>query len=225
MTGVDTLEATVNTLFQPLVELWNSILGLFVPVLVAFLFALAGYFISKLVGLFIKQGLLHVGLDKWFESTGRHEALGNMSLSYVLGGMAKWALFSLFLIMSFSAIPVAHVSAVLITFAQYIPVVIVAVLIVLSGIVIADIAGNKMAHAKKISWVNYLIPFVKLLIILFFVDAAMGLLNIQFRIAQDTYMILLGGLTLAVSLAVGIAMGFVLRKEAESAIKQFKKNL
>lgn len=212
-----------RSIADPLTTFANSVISVLPSVIGAILFATLGYIVAKLIGLLVKKALLKVGLDRWYESTGKHAALGHMSLSYLVGGMTKWYLFALFLVPSVSILQLDTFAVLLTQIALWIPKLLLAILVVLAGIIIADIAADKLAHAKKIGWIRSLTPPIKFVIILFFLDVALRQIGIDFSLASSTFLILLGGLTLALSIAVGLSFGFALRPEVANAIKTFKK--
>jgi hypothetical protein len=146
-----------------------------------------------------------------------------MSLSHLLGGMTKWYLFALFLVPAVSVVKLDVFAVLLTQIALWIPKLLLAIIVVLVGIIVADIAAEKLSHAKKIGWVRSLTPPIKFLIIIFFLDVALRQVGIVFTLASSTFLILLSGITLAIALAVGISFGYALRPEVEKAIKDLKK--
>lgn len=223
MAGWLAVSDTGRAIADPLITFINSIINVLPGIIGAVLLAVLGYILSAFIGLLIKKALIKLNLDKWYESTGKHAALGQMSLSHLIGGMTKWYLFALFLVPAVSIMQLPVFAQLLTVIALWIPKLLLAILVVLAGIIAADIAGEKLAHAKKITWIRSLTPPIKFVIILFFLDVALRQVGIDFTLASSTFLILLAGVTLAVSLAIGISFGYALRPEVESAIKQFKK--
>ena len=225
MSGWVSVADTGRAIADPLVTFGNSIVNVLPGIIGAILLAAFGYILSAFIGLLIKKALIKLGLDKWYEGTGKHAALGQMSLSALLAGMTKWYLFALFLVPAVSVVQLDVFATLLTQIALWIPNLLVAILVVLAGIVVADIAATKLAHAKKIGWVRSLTPPIKFLIIIFFLDVALRQVGINFSLASNTFLVLLGGITLAVAIAVGISLGYALRPELEKAIKELKKKL
>ncbi len=225
MSGWAAVSETGRAIADPLVTFGNSLVNVLPSIIGAILLIAFGYIISAFIGLIVKKALVKVGLDKWYESTGKHTALGQMSLSHLLAGMLKWYLFALFLVPAVSIIQLDVFANLLTQIALWIPNLLVAILIVLAGIIVADIAASKLAHAKKIGWIKSLTPPIKFIIIIFFLDVALRQIGIDFTLASSTFLIILGGIVLALALAIGISFGYALRPEVEKAIKELKKKL
>jgi len=225
MAGWEGVTEATKAVADPVVTLLNRAVEFIPGFIGAILLTVLGYIVSTFVGLLIKKGLLKAGLDKWVESTGRHPALGEMSISRLLGGMVKWYLFSLFLFQSFSLVSLTELSNVLTTFALFIPNILIAVIVVIVGIILADVAYEKLAHAHKITWVRALSPFAKFIIIVLFVDVALKQVGIRFALAEYTYLIIIGAIALAAAIAIGIPLGYALKPQFESLVKDIKKKI
>lgn len=223
MSGWESISEIGRSIANPLSTFGNSVVNVLPGIIGAILFATFGYIIAKFLGLLIKKTLLKLGLDTWYESTGKHEVLGHMSLSHLIAGMSKWYMFALFLVPAVSIVQLDAFAALLTTIALWIPKLLLSILIVLAGIIVADIAVTKLDNAKKISWVHSLTPAIKFVIILFFLDVALRQVGIDFTLASSTFLIVLAGITLAIAIAVGISFGYALRPEVEKSIKSFKK--
>ncbi len=223
--SLDNVSEVGRFIANPFLIVWENILNFIPGLLLGILIAILGYIVGKIIGTFVKLGLKKFGLDDWIEKLGQQKVIGHMSASYILGGMTKWYIFALFLVPAISMIELRGVSTILETVVFFIPDLLVAILIVLAGILIADIVGSKLSHAHKITWIKYTSPVVKFFIIVFFIDAALSHIGIIISLAQNTFLLILGGVILALALIVGIAGGFALRKEAQQLVIKLKKKL
>jgi hypothetical protein len=223
--GIDSLELMGSRLADPLVGVgasaWTFLFGLVGAILIA----VFGYIIATFIGLLVRKLLGKLKLDQWVESTGKHAALGNMSPSHILSGMLRWYVFALFLVEAAQWLQLNALTELLTKIALWVPNLILAILTLLVGLIVTDIASDKMAHASKISWIKKISGVIKFFIIIFFIDIALRQIGVSFTLAESTYLVLLTGITLAVSLAVGISLGFGLKKEAEDFVKVMKKKI
>ncbi|HLP80255.1 MAG TPA: hypothetical protein VK158_06455 [Acidobacteriota bacterium] len=221
----ETVTDAGQAIADPVVTFVNSVVEILPGFVGALLLGVLGYIVATFIGLLIKKGLVKAGLDSWLESTGKHSVLGDMSLSYMLGGMVKWYLFALFLIPAVGLVKLEMFSMLLAQIALWIPKLLTAILVIIIGLIAADITVAKLNHANKITWVRVLTPFIKFFVIVFFLDVALKQVGIRFDLAESTYLIILGGTVLMLAFAIGIPLGFALRKEAEDFVKHLKKKM
>jgi hypothetical protein len=189
------------------------------------LLILFGYIISKLIEYLLYHGLTKTALEKWWTAQGYAKAVGGLEASKILASFAKWYILALFLIEGLHAMKLGSFSGVLLQVVLWLPGVIVGVFLVFAGLIIAQMVEKRMLHLKKVTWVTKLIPIVKFLIIILFIDIALSNAGVAIVLAQNTFLILLGGLVLTLSIIVGISFGFALRNEATTLVKSIIKKL
>jgi hypothetical protein len=223
--GLENVAEVSRVITNPLITVLQNILDFVPGLILGIIIAALGYAVAKGLGILVKLGLRRVGLDDWIEKIGKQDALGQMSASYILGGMVKWYVFALFLIPAISLFELEGVSQLLERIVLFIPELIIACLIVLGGVVLADLAVDKLSHVKKIKWIHVLEPIIKFVIILFFIDSALRHIGVEIVLAQNMILVLFTGIVLALSIALGISFGFASKPIANDIVKQARKRM
>lgn len=206
-------------------SLWNFIMG-FVLILVI---AILGYLIGAIIGSFIKKAIEKTKLEHWIEKAVRSEALGGIEPPALIGSLVKWWIFALALFIAADSITqyieLEQVSVFLLGVSAWIPKLLVAVLIIMAGLVLADFAANGMSKAKKLVGIKPLSALVKVLIIIYFAIIALDIAGIKVALAETTFLIIISGIVLAFSLAIGISFGFAFKNQAEKILVNLQKKL
>jgi len=207
---------------QVLGTLWKQFITLLPELFGAVILLLIGYFLGVLFEGIIKGSLLKAGLDDWVEKHERHHAIGHLSVSGILALAVKWYIVVLFLMPAAAMISLGSLSQWLYNLANWLPSLISGVLIFYSGLILADIAETAI-ESHKFKWVHFWGGLVRVIIILFVLDIALKQIGINIVIAETTYLIILGGLVLALAIALGIGFGDAMKTESKNIIKMFKK--
>lgn len=184
----------------------------FIPnIIVAVIIFLLGWLVGAALGRIIAQVVQAVKLDMALKNTGLSEAVERAGFSLnsgaFLGGLVKWFFIIVFLVAALDVLGLTQVNIFLQTVVlSYLPKVIVAVLIVLVGAVVAEVAKDVVAgsaRAAKIHSANLAGSIAKWAIWIFAVLAALD----QLQVASAFVQTLFTGVVVAVSLAVGLAFG------------------
>jgi hypothetical protein len=201
---------------------WRAILAFWdvLPlVLWGVLLILFGYIFAKLLEYLIYRGLAKTALEKWWVTQGYSKAVGGIEVGKILASFVKWYVLALFLIEGFRVMNLSSFSQILLQLALWLPGVIVGVFIVFVGLIVAQLVEKRLLHLKKLEWVVKILPIIKFLIIVLFVDIALSNAGISIVLAQNTFLIIVGGLVLTLALVIGISFGFALRNEASGLLK------
>jgi len=213
---------TGKAVLDPLLVLFNSFI-LFLPGLIAaIVIVIVGYLVAALVGYLIKRLLDKVKLDAWMKKHHLDDSIGHLSLSYLLSKLIKWYIVIAFLIPAIAMLQMGTLSSLLRNFVMWLPHVISAVLIFIFGLILADFAEHRITEAKG-KFAKTLGAFVKVIVVVFVTLVALQELGIYLRIAENTLMVLITGITLAVSIAVGIGLGYGLKKNGDQLVKKMQK--
>lgn len=225
MAGLDSVASAVGGVSAPLTTLGQKLIELIPGILYGIVVLFFGYIVGKLVGVGIERVLVKLGFDVWFRKTGYNKALGKISASHIIGALFKYYIIALFVAEAFTLADLGGLSSIIVAIALWIPKLLVGVLIVYAGLIFVDIVGRKMEHAKHIKWLHKLTPLFKFIVVILFIDAALAQVGVQIILAQTTFLVLLGGIVLALSLAIGISFGFAFRSEATKYIQKLRKSL
>jgi hypothetical protein len=186
--------------------------GLVLPKLLALLsFILLGVIVGLAIKAVLQRLLKAVRLDVLSEKWGLQAALAKAGfkqpLSQVVGRLAFWTVFVLFVLMGVDALDLPGTAGLMGKILGFLPSVVAAGLLLLVGVLL----GNFFAEATLIATVNAQIQEARFIANLvrwgiFLLTAAMVLtqLGIAKEIVVAAFSILFGGVVLAASIAVGL---------------------
>jgi hypothetical protein len=220
--------ATSDIVRSSLTTLWSGVAG-FIPRLVAALVVfLVGWLIAALLGkvafhlvrvLHVDSALTKVGFRRAWERSGFK--LDSAVFFYEL---VKWFFIIVFLMASTNILELQQVTEFLRTVVFYLPNVIVAVVVLLIGILVANFLENLVRASVRAAGLisgNFLGLLTKWAVFVFALLVALS----QLRVADDIIRIVVVGAVAAGSLAVGLAFGLGGVKHADSLIGNLKKKI
>jgi len=203
-TGVSALQQSFYNL------LWNVVN--FLPALVfALLVFVIGWFIAVWLGWVIAEAIRALRVDQALKQAGVDDVVSRagyrLDSGAFIGGMVKWFVILVFLLASLQVLGLSQVTFFLQQIVLgYLPNVIVAVLILLVGAVIAQVAEGVVAgsaRAAGISAAGFVGTMARWAIWIFAILAALS----QLQIAQPLLTTLFTGVVVALALAFGLAFG------------------
>lgn len=213
---------------QALQGAWENIL-LFLPnLLAAIVIFILGWFIAIWIGKLIAQILNKLKFDSVFEKTGWKEALSNADVkvepSSFIGAVCKWILVIVFLMIVTDIMGWVAFAGLLAKIIAWMPNLLVAIIILVVAIIIADII-EKLAKVsiKKmgVSSVNFLGSVVKASIYIF---AGLAVL-LQLGVTPEIVKVLIMGFVGTVTLALGLSFGLGGRDAAARFIEDMRKKV
>lgn len=220
----------VTTWVEILVSSLKGIaLGLasFVPGLI---FAVAifviGWVVAVLVEKIVEAVFKSLKIDSALRAAGTEEVVKragyNLNSGRFVGSLVKWFVIVVFLVASFDILGLTQVNEFLSTVVlYYLPKVIVAVLILMVAIVVAEATKKVVigsARAAHLSSANFLGSVTKWAIWIFAVLTVLFQLGIAAPFVQTLFM----GVVVAVSLAVGLSFGLGGKEAASELIAKLK---
>lgn len=207
----------------------------FIPsLIVAVLYLLLAWIIAKIVKGIIVKGLGALKFEEWLRKRGLIQSMENNKGSdgfvQTLGKIAYFIVFLLFLPAVFSVLNMdavaTPISEMMTSILNFLPILLVSVILLALGLVIANLIGNlvetllKNVNASKFNnYVNFGenedaidIPVVagwilKVLIGLFFVVEALSTLNLE--VLNTIGSAIIGYLPLVISAAIILSLGFI----------------
>lgn len=209
----------------PLDALFKSVIINIPGIIAALIIILAGYIIGILIGFLVGKIVEKFKVDKWIESTGRIDALGGLTLSGIVARLVKWWVFIAFLIPAAGQLKVPELSSSLIKLAEWVPQLILGIVIMIIGLLFADFLADAAAQAKKLKGIRAVSSLIRVATIIFFANIALRQIGIEIQFAENVLLIIIGGIVLSLALAIGIGFGFGLKKHADGIIKDLRKNL
>jgi len=212
-------------LIDPVAGLGTSIAQYGLGVVLALVTVIIGYFLGLLVGVIVRKVLEKTKLQNWLKKTGREKSLGGINAPKLLGALIKWWIFIAFLSPAAAFLKLTTLGLMLQNVATWAPHLLAGIVIMIVGVILADFAADKVSTAKKMKGVEAISNVVKVIIVIFFLSIALNEIGIQIALAETSLLIVLTGVVLALSLAIGISFGFALRKHADKMLTNFFKKI
>ena len=208
-------------LLNPLKETWDSLVRTIPSFIAALVVIIVGWLFAMLISWVVKKVLVQIKLDQWvIEKTKLSKHLGKFKLTSFLSTIVKWYVFILFLPAAASLVKLEPLAVFLTKLAEWVPGLIIALLIGLIGFLAAEYLGDKIEETKA-RGAAFLATIAKIVIIIFVVILALRQVKIDVSIAENTFLIILAGIMLAISIGFGLG----LKDEAKGIIKDMKKKL
>lgn len=217
----DFLYTTLPTMGADLVSFLGQLL---VAVILFVVFWTIGASVGKLLSegvrvLKIDSLLAKVGVDKVLERAGTH-----LNTGAFLGALVKWFLIISGLLVASNVLGLLQVSNFLNSILLYIPNIIVAAIILIAGVIVADFVAKVVASSISAAGLKSA-PFVssiaKWAIFIFAFIAALD----QLQIAQTFINTLYIGLVAMIAIAGGLAFGLGGKEHASEFIAKLKRDI
>ena len=207
-------------------DIVNSIMTSFAEafpgLVLAIFFIILGYAIGVIIKIIISKLLGSMGLDEWFEEQNLLAAIGNKNVSEVVGTIAKWYIFFIFLKQAVELVNLVTLNEVLGFWIQYAMLIIVALCVVIGGLIIGRFARNAIATSKH-SLARIFGLGVEVIVVYIAVVMAIDILMLPTTLLEFAFLIALAGMVLGISLMAGIGFGLAMKDEAKTIIKELKK--
>ncbi len=220
---VSYLQQTADALAFPLVSLWESLIPIILGSIGALIVIVIGFIISAVFGFVVEKIIEQSKIDEHIRKKNMAHSIGYISLSKLGGGLVHWYIFALFLVEAAALLHLGVLSDLLQQFAEWLPNLIVGVVILVFGIMIADYFGDRLLHAKR-PGARALSGSVRWVTIFFVAMIVLQQIGVNVSFATNTTLILVTGIALALAIALGIGFGFALKDEAKGIMKHVKKN-
>lgn len=201
----------MDTLLDPLRAFLLQLVAFLPRLGLALLVLVAGWLLAKAARFALEKALralnLHVvtrrsGMDEFLEEGG-----GGTDTVRLFGMVVFWAVILAALIVAFNTLGLEQVTQLLSRLMLFVPRIVVGLLILAFGTYFARFAGQTVAYQcrrRGISDGEGLGRLVRYLIVAFVLVIAVDQLDIGGTIVRATFLILLGGVVLALALAFGL---------------------
>ena len=209
-------------------NLWLGVASFVPNLIIAIVIILVGWGIGVLLGRVIAQVIRAIKLDEALRRAGVEDFLNkgglNLNSGSFLGALVRWFIILVFLTGAFEVLGLTQVTAFLRDIIDYLPQVIVAVLILIAAGLVAD-AMNKIvlssAKSANISSAGFLATATKWIIWIFAILVALSQLGIASGFIQTIFT----GLVVALSLGLGLAFGLGGQEAANRVIDRVGKEV
>ncbi|MDE1874693.1 MAG: hypothetical protein KGI79_01865 [Patescibacteria group bacterium] len=205
------LQAWGDTIASAFQNIWAGTIGILPNLVAAIVIFVVGWIIGALIGRLVAQIIKAIKLDAALEQAGFGTIMKRAGFSLnsgaFIGGLVEWFIIVAFLVASLQVLGLTEVNYFLQTAVLvYLPQVIIAVLILLVSIVIADALSKIVvgsARAAGVHSASFLGVVTRWAIWIFAILAALYQLNIAGQLIQTLFT----GVVIALSLAFGLAFG------------------
>lgn len=219
------ISEVIITSFQ---NMWSGVID-FIPMLVAALLILiVGWLVGVVLGRVVYQIMRSLKVDEALRKAGLEEILqkGGIRLDsgHFLGALVKWFVIVVFLVAALDTLQLTQVNDFLKDVVFYLPQVIVAALILLVAVIVADVMQRVVSASAKTARLkasNFLGSVTKWSILVFAVLVALDQLGIAAHFVQ----MLFTGAIIALSLALGLAFGLGGQDAASKFISRLKEEI
>jgi len=222
------MPVSVDILQGSLLQLWDSIVAYVPYVLGAILVFLVGLIIAHVLRSIVEKivGILRIDeLVAKLEIKSSLERMGiKLHVGKFLGWMVKWFFVIVSLIAAADILNWDQVTNFLVDVVRYIPNVIIAVIILLAGILLANFVRKMVktaVEAAQLASADFLSGIAKWSILVFSFMAAL----VQLQIAADLIRTLFVGLVAMLALAGGLAFGLGGKDQASRVLDQLRRDI
>jgi len=213
---------------QALQNTWQGFLN-FIPNLIgAIIIFIIGYFIALGIGKLVAGILIRLKFNKIFERIGWREALEKAELkvnpSEFVGAIFKWILVIVFLLVSVEILGFVQFAAVLNKLISWLPNLIVAILIFVVAVIVADILDKIIRASVQKIGVKYVGALGGMIRWAIYIFAGLAIL-VQLGVAQSLINTLITAVFGMIALAFGLAFGFGGKDAAAKIIEDLRRKI
>ena len=205
------VQTWVDVLQQSFYALLQGVIGFIPNLLFAIVIFVIGWFIGSILGRVVGQAIKAIKVDHALKTAGVEDIVNRAGFALdageFVGGLVKWFVIVVFLLASLQVLGLTQVTFFLQQVVlSYVPQVIVAVMVLLVGAVIAEVAQSVVggaARAAGIASAGFVGAVARWSIWIFAIIVALS----QLGIGTQYFQTLFTGLVVALSLAFGLSFG------------------
>lgn len=199
----------------------GAILGALPALIGALLILIIGFIIAKVLQGVATKALEAMGFQGWMEKGGIKQFFDRSQTQQtplsILGKLVFWLVFFIAITMAVDTLGISAISDVLAQFIAYIPQIIAAILILVLATLLANFVAGIVRGATGSGVAGSVAQYG---IIVFAAFAALTQLGIAEELIAPTFLILLGGVSLAAALAFGLGGQGVARQLVEQGYQK-----
>ena len=195
----------------PFLDAYHRVSGALASLSAAFLLLLVGMFTARLARAFLEAALGRVRLDEHTSRAGLNELLARLGLgkspTAVASFVVYWFILVVFLVSAANALNMTVVSDLLERFAQFLPALVAAVLILFGGLLFGRLISQVLTNAAAANAIRgggAVAAGAYVVVVGYSAMAALEQLGAQPQLMLSAAQILLGSLGLALAIAFGL---------------------
>ncbi|VXC99722.1 Conserved TM helix repeat-containing protein [Pseudomonas sp. 8Z] len=205
------LDPWTQSLISAMTALWTKVAGFIPNLFVALVLVLLGFVVAKLLDTLLSKLLNKVGLDRLMTGTGLTKMLSRagiqVSVSTLIGKIVYWFVLLIFLVSAAESLGLQRISSTLDVLALYLPKVFGAALVLLAGVLLAQLVSSLVRGAADgvgLEYAQGLGRVAQGLVIIISISVAIGQLEVKTDLLNNVIAIVLISVGLAVALALGL---------------------
>ncbi|WP_300729243.1 mechanosensitive ion channel domain-containing protein [Pseudomonas sp.] len=205
------LDLWTQSLVTAMTALWTKIANFIPNLFGALVVVLLGFVVAKLLDTLLSKLLAKLGLDRLMGGTGLTKILGRagirVPISTLIGKIVYWFILLIFLVSAAQSLGLERVSATLDIFTLYLPKVFGALLVLLVGVLVAQLLNGLVRGAAESVGFEYaggLGRVAQGLVIIISISVAISQLEVKTDLLNHVIVIVLITVGLAVALAMGL---------------------
>lgn len=218
------LTTTGFEILNPLIELWNGFASSFPGIVTAVIVAIIGFIVGWILGRIVEEVLMKAGLDQRLKKIGAHKALGKAKMSNIMGAITKWYVFVVFLAPAMDQLNLGALSEILTKLVFWAPQLILAIFILIIGLIVGDYCETKIKAGRGAMY-EFGGQLIRWIIVIAAVIIALKQIGVDVSIAENTFLIIMGGVAIAIALAVGISFGTGLKPYSKKFLDKLFKGM
>lgn len=211
------LDLWTQSLVTAMTALWTKVANFIPNLFGALVVVLLGFVMAKLLDTLLSKVLAKFGLDRLMSGTGLTKMLARVGIqvpiSTLIGKIVYWFVLLIFLVSAAESLGLERVSATLDMLALYLPKVFGAALVLLAGVLLAQLVNGLVRGAAEGIGLEYAAGVGRIaqgLVIIISISVAISQLEVKTDLLN--HVIVIGLIT--VGLAVALAMGLGSREIA-----------
>ncbi|MBV4537145.1 MULTISPECIES: mechanosensitive ion channel family protein [Pseudomonas] len=211
------LDLWTQSLVTAMTALWTKVANFIPNLFGALVVVLLGFVVAKLLDTLLSKLLAKFGLDRLMSGTGLTKMLSRVGIqvpiSTLIGKIVYWFVLLIFLVSAAESLGLERVSATLDMLALYLPKVFGAALVLLAGVLLAQLVNGLTRGAAEGIGLEYAAGVGRIaqgLVIMIAISVAISQLEVKTDLLN--HVIVIGLIT--VGLAVALAMGLGSREIA-----------
>lgn len=220
--AMEALVRTGNLILDPLYALWYDIIAILPSLVLAVLLLILGYAVAYLIAHVVKVVLEKI-LGKVLREAHLTKNIGHTNVAGLLGEVTKWFVFLIFLDEAVSILNLSRISSVLGMFVQWLPNLLVAILVLFGGVALAHYIDMKVREHTNMRGMLVMSGIVKVVVLFLAVLIGLKQIGINVDVLQSSFLLIVGAVAVGLALAFGISFGLGMRKDAEGYVKRMKK--
>jgi small-conductance mechanosensitive channel len=213
---------------ESLQKFWQGFIDFLPKLIGALIVFIIGWFIAVWIGKLIAEILKKLKVDKIFERTRWEQAFEKadfkMSVSDFIGGLIKWILVIVFLLVAVEILGLGQFAGFLKAIVAWLPNLVVAVAIFVVAVIVADFAEKffkAIIGKMEIGYTRFLGAIIRWAIWIF---AFLAILS-QLGVASEIVQIIVGGFVALLVISSGIAFGIGGRDIAKDILENLRNKL